>query len=240
MYLIAALVLYLLQRSFIYYPTPEIAHDFTESLINASGSNTLKIIVVNESMQDAVMYFGGNAESVALSAGYYSAALPDKTIYLVIYRGYGGSDGKPTEENLFNDATTIFDVISVKHRNVSIIGRSLGSGVGCWLATQKPVDKLVLITPYDSILNIARSAYPIFPVALLLKDQFNSVDYAASIDIPALAILAENDSVIPEKSSRQLIAAFDQDVQVSVIPNAGHNDLHTKAEFYPLISRFLK
>ena len=240
LYLIAALALFLLQRSYIYYPTEEVSHDFTDKLIDVSGGNTLKVIVVNELMEDAVIYFGGNSESVALSAGAYSVTLPDKTIYMVNYRGYGGSEGQPTEENLFNDAVSIFDVISENHKNISVIGRSLGSGVGNWLATQRPVDKLVLITPYDSILELARSTYPIFPVSLLMKDKFNSVEYAASINVPVLAILAENDNLIPAENSHRLIAAFNHDVEVSVIPGAIHNNVQENVEFYPLIGEFLQ
>ena len=65
-------------------------------------------------------------------------------------------------------------------------------------------------------------------------------EYAASIDVPVLAILAENDNLIPAENSHRLIAAFNHDVEVSVIPGAIHNDVQAKEEFYPLISEFLQ
>lgn len=239
LYLAAALALYLLQRKFIYYPTPEVGHQFTNKLVNLENGDSLKLVVGNEGLSEAVIYFGGNAESVAGTAGELITALHDKTVYLVNYRGYGGSAGLPTEKNLFKDAEIIFDSIAANHTKISVIGRSLGSGVACWLASQRPVHEMVLITPYDSILSIAKSTYPMFPVELLLKDPYRSIDYAASIDIPVLAILAQRDVVIPAENSRRLIEVFPGDVDVAVLPDTGHNDLQVSADFYPLISGFL-
>ncbi|OED34989.1 hypothetical protein AB833_31525 [Chromatiales bacterium (ex Bugula neritina AB1)] len=239
LYLSAALFLFLIQRSFIYHPTPFVAHDFTEKIVGAGDGAALRLIVGNEGLSEAVIYFGGNSESVADSAGDYIESLPDKTVYLVNYRGYGGSGGRPTEENLFNDATVIFDTVSKNHSTVSVIGRSLGSGVACWLASKRPVDKLVLVTPYDSILSIAKAGYRIFPVEFLLKDQFKSIDYAATIKSPVLALLAQHDVVIPAENSRRLIEAFIPAAEAVVLSGTSHNDLQLNPEYYPLIRGFL-
>ena len=155
------------------------------------------------------------------------------------YRGYGGSDCHPAEKALFRDSEIVFDAVSGRHKTVSLIGRSLGSGVACWLASQRPVDRMVLVTPYDSILNIASAAYPVFPVRYLLKDQYRSSEYATGIDVPVLAVLAENDGVIPADSSNRLVEAFAGDVEVEVLPGTGHNDLQGHSRFYSLIGGFL-
>lgn len=239
LYLIAALGLYLLQRKFIYYPSPAIEHGFTERNVEARDGTNLKLIVVNAGMSDAVIYFGGNAEIVAASASDMASALPDKTIYLANYRGYGGSAGQPTQENLFSDAEVIFDTVSANHDATAVVGRSLGSGVACWLATQRSVVKMVLITPYDSILDIARASYRIFPVKWLLKDQYRSIDYAPLIDVPVLAILAERDRVIPTENSQRLLKTFAGGTKVTMLSNRGHNDLQLDAGFYAAISGFL-
>lgn len=240
LYLFAALALLLLQRSFIYFPSPIVMHSFTEKNVEAGEGIRLNLIVANESKREAVIYFGGNAEAVAGSVAEYAEALSDKAIYMVNYRGYGKSEGQPTEEALIQDAQVVYDFVSKNHTKVSVIGRSLGSGVACRLATLRPVSNLVLITPYDSILNIAKSAYPVFPVEYLLKDQYRSVDYAAAINVPVLVILAQNDAVIPAQNSHRLIEAFDRHIPVAVLADTGHNDLQHNAEFYPLISDFLR
>ena len=174
LYLFVALAMYLLQRKLIYHPTPAIAHTYNERQIVVDTNVTLQVIEANPDKGDAVIYFGGNAELVAGTASDLAAALPDKTLYLVNYRGYGGSDGSPTETHLFNDAERVFDAIAAmngaQHQRISVIGRSLGSGVASYLASRKPVTRLVLITPFDSILRVAQSVYPVFPVSWLLKD----------------------------------------------------------------------
>jgi len=219
LYGLATLAMYLWQRSFIYHPSPEIEHPYQQLQIAVDDEVTLQIIEVNPNQPDAVIYFGGNAEAVAAGAADLARALPDKTLYLVNYRGYGGSGGSPTEANLFTDAEKVFDAISSgagtnsgsNYQSISVIGRSLGSGVACWLASRKPAARLVLITPYDSILKIA-----------------------------VLALLAERDNIIPASSSEELLRHFPGFVETHVLSGTGHNDLQLHPKFYPAISEFLK
>ena len=165
LYALAALAMYLLQRKLIYHPTPEIVHTYDERKIVVDTDVTLRVIVTNPDKSDAVIYFGGNAELVAGTASELAAALPEKTIYLVNYRGYSGSDGTPTETHLFNDAEKIFDSVATingtQHQSISVIGRSLGSGIASYLASRKPVARLVLITPFDlSLIHISEPTRP--------------------------------------------------------------------------------
>ncbi len=239
LYVVAASVLFFLQRHLIYYPAPVVGHEFRELKVESRDGTELNLIVINEGRQNAVIYFGGNGESVALSAEDLQTALTDKTVYLANYRGYGGSEGRPSETKLFADAVDIFDTVSAHHTGISVIGRSLGSGVACWLAKQRPVMKLVLVTPFDSLLNIARTAYPFFPVNWLLKDQYLSIDYAAEIDSPVLAIIAEQDEIIPMSSSNRLVDAFAGYVQTNVLAGAGHNNVQLQNDYYSLLRKFL-
>ena len=243
LYLFVALAMYVLQRKLIYHPTPAIAHAYSERQIVVDTNVTLQVIEANPGKREAVIYFGGNAQLVAGSASDLAAALPDKTLYLVNYRGYGGSDGSPTETHLFNDAERVFDAIAAmnvaQHQHISVIGRSLGSGVASYLASRKPVTRLVLITPFDSILRVAQSVYPLFPVRWLLKDRFESDKYAPLIKAPILVLLAEHDAVIPSSSSQRLLQHLPNSTQSYTFNNTGHNDLQTHQDFYPAIVEFL-
>jgi len=243
LYLFAALAMYLLQRKLIYHPTPAIAHPYKERQVVVDTNITLRVIEVNPGNSEAVIYFGGNAELVVGSASDLATALPDKTLYLVNYRGYGGSDGSPTETHLFDDAEKIFDAVAVMNhaqlQHISIIGRSLGSGVASYLASRKPVARLILITPFDSILRVAQSAYPVFPVRWLLKDRFESDNYAPLIKAPVLVLLAEHDAVIPSNSSQRLLQKLPDSTKSYTFNSTGHNDLQTHKGFYPAIYEFL-
>jgi pimeloyl-ACP methyl ester carboxylesterase len=233
--------LYFAQRSFIYYPTPESRNVAAEDLRLDLDGATVQIWRLAAENDDAVIYFGGNAEDVALNIGHFSAIFPDKAIYLVNYRGYGASTGSPTEAAITADAQAIFDHISPAHSSISVMGRSLGSGVATFLAATRTVGRLVLITPYDSMVSVAQSAYPIFPVSALLKDRYDSLSHADSISIPTLLLIAERDEFIPMKSSRNLAAALDGSLTtVTVIANAGHNTIQNFGEFSTTLAEFMR
>jgi len=243
LYLFLALAMYLFQRKLIYHPAPAIEHTYNERQIVVDTNVTLRVIEANPDKSEAVIYFSGNGGLSADSVSNLAAALPEKTLYLVNYRGYGGSDGSPTEAHLFNDAEKVFEAIAAindaQHQHISVIGRSLGSGVASYLASRKPIRRLVLISPYDSILKVAQSTYPMFPVRWLLKDRFESDKYAPLIKAPVLVLLAENDAVIPLKSSQRLLQYLPESTQSYTFSNKGHNDLRTHRDFYPTIVEFL-
>ena len=87
-------------------------------------------------------------------------AFPDHALYLLHYPGYGGAPGKPSEAAIAADALALFDRVAPQHPRVVVIGRSLGSGVAVQVASARPVARLVLVTPYDSLEEIAAKHVP--------------------------------------------------------------------------------
>ena len=87
-YLFVAALLFVFQRNFLYFPSPKIEHGF-ETMHISVDDKTLEIIVLNAGERDAILYFGGNGESVVANAPDYTATFPNQTAYLVNYRGYG-------------------------------------------------------------------------------------------------------------------------------------------------------
>ncbi len=233
--------LYLTQRSFIYFPTPESQNVMAEDLRLDFDGATLQIWRLAAEKEEAVIYFGGNAEDVAQNLGQFSSIFPDKAIYLVNYRGYGASTGTPSEAAIVSDAQAIFDHISPAHSSISVVGRSLGSGVAMFLAATRNAERMVLITPYDSIAKLAQSSFPIFPVSAILKDRYDSLSHASSMSIPTLILIAERDEFIPMKSSRNLAAAMDSSITtVKVIENATHNTIQNFGQYTAALGEFLQ
>ncbi|MEM9602895.1 MAG: alpha/beta hydrolase [Pseudomonadota bacterium] len=237
-YAVFGAVLYTVQRRFIYFPVPAVPHGF-ETLSFQSGTETLNITLVNGAQAKAVLYFGGNAEAVAHNGSAFETALPDHAVYLVNYRGYGGSTGEPTEAALFADAVRLFDQLAPLHTELTVMGRSLGSGVATHLAAERPVSRLVLVTPFDSILNVARGQFPIYPLSLMLKDHYNSAGRAAEISAEVLVLIAGRDEVIARARSSALVDAFRTAPAVVVFETAGHNDISLQRGYHDAISTFL-
>ncbi|MEX1266413.1 MAG: alpha/beta fold hydrolase [Woeseia sp.] len=231
--------LYLGQDALLYYPTPESTRSDADALRLSHDDETLKVWKAGDG-EAAVIYFGGNAEDVGFNIPSFTRDIPDATHYFVNYRGYGGSTGSPEEAANYRDAAYVFDYVSERHEQVSVIGRSLGSGIAVWLAAERPVARLVLITPFDSIEAVARNAYPWVPVSLLLKDKYRAVDRVPDVEAPVLILVAEADSIIPQERSVALARAFDESQAcLQVIRNAGHNTIGRSRDYLRLIGDFL-
>lgn len=244
-YLIFAGMLYFKQHSLLYFPTPKIPHYFDEMIFTHQGED-LNIIIVNKGKQKAIMYFGGNKEPVAINADKFASTFPDHTVYLVNYRGYGGSTGIPGEKENYGDAKAIFESLKKQHSDISVMGRSLGSGVATYLASVKDVNKLVLITPYDSIQRVAQARFPLYPMSLLLKDKYNSALKAKDVKAETLILIAEHDETIKLARTHNLIEAFSEShaakkspIISKTIKDTGHNTILESDSYYKFLQEFL-
>lgn len=224
--------LYFFQRSLIYHPQPRAVTAPESTLRLPVDGAELVVTVRPHAGPKAVLYFGGNAEDVSQNLASFSKDFPEHALFLLHYRGYGGSTGSPTEQANHNDAAALFRIVHAQHPQVVVFGRSLGSGVAVRLASQARASKLILVTPYDSMAGIAASAYPFAPVRWLLLDRYDSGALAPGIRIPTTIIAAEHDEVIPRASTDQLLARFGPGIAtMTVIPGVGHNDLDSKSQY---------
>ncbi len=238
-YIGMGLFLYINQRDFLYFPTPDTPTAYNNMTLQNEGAS-INVIVLNEGYENAILYFGGNAESMAGSSDYIAQQFPTFTVYLMDYRGYGGSTGKPTEKGLYSDALKLYDTIKSKHNRISIGGRSLGTGIATYVAAHREVSKLALITPFDSIVNVAHGRYPIYPVSLLLHDRYDSVSRTKKINAKTFIVMAQNDKVIMAERTHKLIDAFDPaQLEVTVIKDRGHNDISSDATYYKIMQDFI-
>jgi uncharacterized protein len=224
--------LFFFQRSLIYHPQPR-AVTAPESTLRLTVEGAELVVSVRpRDGNKAIVYFGGNAEDVSQNLASFSKDFPEHALYLLHYRGYGGSTGRPTEQANHSDAAVLFRRVHALHPQVVVFGRSLGSGVAVRLASEAPASRLILVTPYDSIAEIAAAAYPFAPVKCLLLDKYDSGALAPSIRVPTTLIAAEHDTQIPRASTDKLLSRFAQGVAtLTVIPGAGHNDLDSKSPY---------
>jgi pimeloyl-ACP methyl ester carboxylesterase len=237
-YLGLGLYLYLAQRDFIYFPVPAAEYNYDETVFENDGYK-IKVTVLNRGNNRAIIYFGGNAENIDYNIEGFSQHFSEYTVYLVKYRGYGGSSGNPTEEGIYSDALYIYDAINKEHDGVSAVGRSLGSAVATYIASLREVDRLVLITPFDSMQNIAQSHFPIYPMSILLKDKYDSVSRVGQIKAETLVLAAGEDRIVGITHTQRLVAAFSQDVQFHLIEGVGHNNISGNPRFYALLDEFM-
>jgi pimeloyl-ACP methyl ester carboxylesterase len=236
-------LLFLRQRSLLYFPQPRSA-DAPGALLalpmadGPPGSRVL-VTVRRRPGPKALLYFGGNAEAVAEQLPLLEVAFPEHALYLMHNRGYGGSSGQPSEAALFADGLALFDRVRADHDRIAVLGRSLGSGVAVHLAARRPVARLVLVTPFDSIEAVASRQFPLVPVGLLLRDKYRSWVDAPRVRAPTLLIAAERDEVIPRANTDALLSHFLPGVaSLVVLPVDGHNAVEGSPRYVPLLREF--
>ena len=194
------------------------------------------------SKRPLVFYYGGNGEDVSRTALALAEAGFPGTLVFVPYRGYGGDDGVPSEAALFQDALAIHDQASaalVHDGRRMVIGRSLGSGVAAYLASERDIDAAVLVTPFDSIVEVAAERFPWLPVAMLLRHRFESIELAPDLQIPALFVIAQRDEVIPLPRTLALLESWGGPVTRLDLTDAGHNDVTGDPRYWSEIARFV-
>jgi len=225
-YVVVCALVFFRQRSMIYFP-----QSFEGGTVLALGGGARVGVTLHEQPgTSAVIYFGGNAEAVGYSLPELQAAFPGQSLYLMHYRGYGATPGEPTEAGLFSDALALYEHVRAGHPQVTLVGRSLGSGIATRLASVKPVDRLVLVTPYDSMAGAASHHFPWLPVRLLLRDRYDSASYAAKVNAPTTILVAERDEVIPRASSEALYRSFRPGLATfHIVPRVGHNDISLRS-----------
>ena len=239
-------VIFVLQRCLIYHPDKERpteaylaklglrywpqANGFSQT----NGFHGLVSTSAPRSAMGTVIVFHGNAGS-AWQRDYYVKALEPMgyRVILAEYPGYGGRDGEMTETHILADAV---EAIAAARRDfgdpIYLIGESMGCGVAAAAAseadhpsqTDHPIDGLLLITPWDSLVAVAQSHYWYVPASLLVKDRYDSIAYLQGFDRPVAVAMAEKDKVIPNKHTEALYDALAAPKKMWRFKNAGHSD----------------
>lgn len=191
----------------------------------------------------AVIYFGGRSEEVSWVVRDAGMMFPDMTVLVMNYRGYGDSHGIPGERQMMEDGKMLFDWLAahtyVNPSKIAVVGRSLGSGVAIQLGALRPVAAIVLITPYDSILAIAKRRFRSMPISLMLKHPFESIKYAAKISAPVLVLRAASDNVVPHSHTDLLVSKLSKSPVDQVIPASDHHNIPHLPETQKRIADFL-
>jgi pimeloyl-ACP methyl ester carboxylesterase len=245
------LAVYFLQDSLIFHRQP-LAEARRAQIAGQSGVGEIWLAAADGTRVHAwhldaggplVLYFGGNAEEVSWMLDAARAEAPGTSWLLLDYRGYGLSEGSPSQKALIADALALHDhavtLPGAEGRRVYAFGRSLGSGVAVALAAERPLKGIILSTPYDSLLAVAKRHYGFLPVSWLLKHPFDSIALAPRLDVPLLCLIAGRDDVIPPEHAERLLAAWRGPKRRIFLPAATHNTTDEAPEFWASIRAFL-
>lgn len=190
-----------------------------------------------------VIYFGGRSEEVSWVARDAGKLFPGMAVLAVNYRGYGDSHGDPAEAHFVEDGRMLFDWLSERHHvdpaRIAVVGRSLGSGVAVQVAMEREASAIVLITPYDSILAIAKRKFRTLPVEYVLRHKFESVKYAHQLKAPTYVLRAAFDDVVPHSHTDLLVQKLGTLHADEIVPDSDHMNIPYLESTQQRIASFL-
>jgi hypothetical protein len=182
----------------------------------------------------AILITHGNAGYAMHRADYAQIlrnAAPDRalSVYILEYPGYGARPGQPSQADFLGAADQAVSLIP-DGMPLILLGESIGTGVASATAAAHPerVKGLLLLTPFDSLANVAQHHYPLLPVRWIMRDQYPSAEWLRSYRGPVSIILAANDSIVPAKFGQKLHDTYAGPRKLIIADQADHNDLlHT-------------
>lgn len=236
LYGIVVLATYLLQRRLIYFPeTQRISPasvdlpDVEErALATPDGEKVLVWYGRAKPGYPTLLYFHGNAGSFEFRQErirrYRARGVG---MYMMTYRGYGGSTGVPSERANVADARLAYDNLradGIPAEDIILYGESLGSGIAVQIAAEKRVGGIILDAPYTSLVDVAETVYPFLPARLLMTDRYETMTFIGRVTAPLLILQGERDEVVPIAMGRAVFAAANEPKTMKTFAEAGHSD----------------
>lgn len=244
--------LYFLQERIIFFPSVleqdyeyQFNHNFEELYLNTDDGATLNAIHFEvENPKGVILYFHGNAGDLSRWGTVAEFFVEKQYDVLVMdYRTYGKSTGKLSEAAFYSDAQLFYNFLRKQYNenDITLYGRSLGTGIAAYIASKNNPKQLVLETPYYSILDVGKSRFPILPVEKLLKYTFPTYKFIKYVSCPITIFHGTNDGVVPYSSAEKLVEVSPKAQTTFItIESGNHNDLKTFKLYNSQIEKLLK
>jgi pimeloyl-ACP methyl ester carboxylesterase len=233
-YLGVLLLACLAQRRLMYFPDPAPVSKpihpryaaLEEVELKAADGVSLKAWDWPGKLPMTLVVFHGNAGHRGNRLAWLEALRKTGAgVFILDYRGYGGSGGSPSEKGLYQDAEAAVAWLTERGRGPLVyVGESLGSAVAVEMAVRRPPAALVLQGAFSSAVEVARAAYPYLPVSLLMWDRFESLKKMEHVACPLLMIQGAEDSLVSPEMARQLFERAPGRKEWLLVPGARHND----------------
>lgn len=231
-------VMSLMENRLLYFPVRELdatpadySLPYEELRVTTSDGVRLHGWWIQSGGHLVVLLFHGNAGNVShrLDRAKLFAERLGVDLFLVDWRGYGLSEGKPSEAGLYRDGLAIYDAArecGFSPERIVLLGESLGAAVALEVALARPVAAVALETPFLSVPALARRHYPFVP-AFLVRSKFDAESTIRRVAAPKLIVAAERDEIVPLSHARRLFEVAEAPKELFVVPGAGHNDAYS-------------
>jgi uncharacterized protein len=229
-----------MDKTFVFMPTPWQAGDWaTQSGVPLEevwfeaddGVRLFGWYIAAPQSQVTMLWCHGNAGNIAHrlqnAIELYRRGI---SVFIFDYRGYGQSQGRPSEAGLYRDAQAAYTYLTTIRQtppqDIILFGRSLGASVVADIAARQPAAGVMLETPFPSIAAMAQAHYAGLPMHMLVQSRFEMLPRLAQIEMPVLVIYADGDTTVPVRLSQEVYDAVRAPKALYRIEGAGHNDTY--------------
>jgi len=240
-----------LERSLIYYPTrwleatpQDYGLVYEEARFTAEDGVRLHGWYVPGRVPVTLLWCHGNAGNISHRLENLRL-LHDRLgvgVFIFDYRGYGESEGVPSEEGLYRDARAALAWLrgraDLAGARLVYFGRSLGAAVALELARDAPPDALILESPFLSVRAIANATLP--GVGYLLRTRYDALEKIVDVRVPLLVLHGDADEVVPQRHGRRLFEAANEPKAFRSLPGAGHNDTYLAPGYFRTLAEWLR
>lgn len=222
-------------------PAPDLPQSAERLSIERPDGSVLhgSLIPGQDPAKPVILAFGGNAWNADAVALFLHRVAPEYPVVAFHFRGYAPSTGKPSAQALKADAVALYDHIAdIAPNGVIATGFSIGGGIAVHLATERPIIGTVLVTPFDSLGEVARQSFPWAPVRMLFRHDMNVLDALRNTTVPVALVLATQDEVISPQRAEALVTGLretDRAIAYLTRIDAGHNDIYNHPEITPAL-----
>lgn len=234
----------LLDKQLIFFPSREIAATpesvglyYEDVTFAASDGVNLHGWFVPGRQETTLVWFHGNAGNIGdrvenLALMHHRLGI---SVFIFDYRGYGRSEGSPSEKGMYLDAEAALEYLGERpgegeDNGLVYFGRSLGAAVAVEMATRHQPKALILESPFTSVGAMARRTHPLLssflPVGAVVQSKFDSLSKIGSVQSPVMVMHGDRDEIVPFEMGRQLFDAANEPKRFYTIENAGHNDTY--------------
>lgn len=230
----------MIEENFIYFPDKEVGiypenYNLIYDDVYFKTEDDLTLhgwFIYGKNTNKTILWFHGNAGNISHRVHNIKEMLNviNVNIFIFDYRGYGNSEGKPSEEGTYTDSKAALNYLQsrndIDQNQIIYFGRSLGSAIASSLATKSNPTYLILESPIPSIPYMAKHAYPFLPISKFLKTQYNTIENLQSITKPVLIIHGDKDNTVPLEGAMKVFESANDPKQLYIIQGAGHNDTY--------------
>jgi len=230
-----------LEKRFVFFPVAELLYtpndvnlEYEDVRIQTSDGLALQGWFIPGKVETGSnvtwLWFHGNGGNLGHRIGELALAhhRTEANIFIFDYRGYGESEGAPSEKGTYLDSRAVMEYLSswsdVDPGRIVYLGHSLGAAVAVELALTQPPMAMVLVSPFASVRDMANLTLPFPPIGWLVRNHYDSISRIQQLDVPVLMLHGDQDETVPISQGRKLYEAANQPKRFQVLEGAAHND----------------